>query len=159
MQESEPELELELELPQIFENQLGTVSAWMTPTNEVDDQHDLTALEEAISHMNAPSDDYYAQEGLEASDENHYFTTADQDEIPAKDMILSSLPLKYVRDSLKNLCASVSPPITNSPSNPTYPIDTVIEPTVYLTDDTLQQRAIDAIVSQFSLNTEQARAF
>jgi len=30
---------------------------------------------------------------------------------------------------------------------------------VYLADDTVQQRAIDGIVSEFSLNTEQARAF
>jgi len=78
-----------------------------------------------------------------------------------QDTLFCSLPLQDVKTPLKSLCdsiASTSSPVS-SDSSSSHNRLLQVQPTVYLTDDTMQQAAVDQVIHQFSLNVDQARTF
>jgi len=121
------------------------------------------AIEEVIAQTMEPSDNYYAREGMDASAENGYFASIDQGDMfdeSESDSIFSSLPLEHVETSFKSLCDSIAPTIpVVLDSLSSLDVASQAQPTVYLTDDSDQQNAIDRVITEFSLNIEQARVF
>jgi len=119
-----------------------------------------SAVEEIIAQTLEPSGDYYAREGMDASEENGYFSVVDDGEMTDdQETLFSSMSLRSVKTSLESLCNSVASTssLVSSGANSSHHLR--VQPMVYLTDDTLQQAAIDQVIHQFSLNIDQARTF
>ena len=71
--------------------------------NVFDPLHSI-AIDDAISQTMAPSNDFYSHEGMETSDENGYFTDANNtNEMAAGDTFMPTLPTEHVRNSFKEL--------------------------------------------------------
>jgi len=114
-----------------------------------------SVIDEAIEFLSELNSDYYVREGVDASDVNGYLRPSTSDNMQEdKEVYYSSLPEKYIMNSLK----SFSTLAVTLMSNPSFIIadmhhDSDILPNVYLTNGTEDQLAIRRVINQFTLTT------
>jgi PIF1-like helicase len=122
-------------------------------------------VDETIETLTDLDGDYYVREGVDASETQGYLNPSpghspNRSHKAAK-IHYSLLESNEVFDSLASVSkATFALQSDPTPVNPPPPRRTrEVQPTVYLTDGTEDDAAINLIVHQFSLNTEQERAF
>jgi len=126
----------------------------------MDDAVLSSALREAILQSKEPSTDTYTADGVEAASQTYvYFNKDATTNLPISNQqetnLFSTVPLSKMRHSFQQLQSSIHNTISTGPGA----VPHEQEPTVYLTDESTQQLAIDDMIRQFSLNEEQSDGF
>src|SRR6266496_3483736 len=119
---------------------------------------DITSfiVKQAILQIDNLNNDFYTNDSIHASQANGYFTSHDRNQmLDDKEVFYSLLSLKYVQNAVKSLSTVVSHINLSLPSTNAGPST----PFVYLTNDNQQHLAINEVISNFTLNTNQTLAF
>ena len=121
----------------------------------------FTAIDDAItSSIDAP-DDFCSQEGIDASHEWGYFGSSSPPDSAMRldhGVYFSSIPSTDLANAMKYLAQALSP-TASATFMTSSSVGTVVQPTVYLTNETQVERAIAHVIVDFSLNEQQSQAF
>jgi PIF1-like helicase len=138
---------------------------WEDESDDEEVPHSSFVVDETIDTLTELDGDYYVREAVDASETQGYLNLSShhpQNQSHGADEILCpELGVDEIFDALASVSKATlalqsdSTPIIPPPPRRTHEV----QPTVYLTDGTEDDTAIDLIVRQFSLNTEQDRAF
>jgi hypothetical protein len=121
-----------------------------------------SVIDEVIGTLTELDSDFYIHEGVDAAETQGYLTTspgaaAQNGTSTVKYSLLSE---KYVMDSLKSMSTAASAIQSDSINVLSPPLTRPdVQPSVFITDGTEDDEAINRIVIRFNLNIEQANAF
>ena len=144
----------------IFDDDADRMDIDITDATWNDALH-LSVIDQAIEFLTELDSDYYVREGVDASEVNGYLRPSTSDNVRQDEGVhYSSLPEKYVMDSLQSLSMSAMALMSNSSLVVTdRHSEPDVLPSVYLTDGTEDDLAIRRTVDRYTLNAEQERAF
>jgi PIF1-like helicase len=119
------------------------------------------AVDQAIETLTDVNSDFYIREGIDASETQGYLNPPTFLNAPDENDQIHywPLPAEDVMDARASLSAAASGLQATSISVPDSHLMEDVLPDVYLTDGTEDEAAVQHIVVEFTLNTEQARAF
>ena len=137
------------------------IEAVVEAADEFDDSDRLysTVVDQAISTLIEPGDDWYTREALDSCEDNGYLQSSPSSS--KQSIYYSPQPLNVLRESLKSLSAIAATTATSQAFPITVPLATSnheIQPYVFLTDSAQYEHAILDIVNRFTLNDEQKLA-
>ena len=111
------------------------------------------AVDQAISTLIEPRDDWYTWEALDSCEDNGYLQCSPL--LPHQSIYHSSQPLAVLRESLKSLSTAAITSQTSLTTIALTPPNQETQPHVFLTDGVEYEHAILDIVNHFMLNDKQ----
>src|SRR5205814_6890375 len=121
----------------------------------------ITAIDDAITYSIDIPDDFYSQEGIDASHEWGYFSSSSPPDSAMRldhGVYFSSIPSTDLAKAMDSLTQALSP-TASAPFMTSSSVGVVVQPTVYLSNETQVERAIAHVIADFSLNEQQSQAF